>query len=87
MAKDFSTMEDSNRSSNSSIHDVIAESKRSFLKTSATVSLAALVAPIAGCASMASARPKLGFKAVTTCFGDKLVLLEGYLSTPLAPSG
>jgi len=53
MAKDFSTMEDSNRSSNSSIHDVIAESKRSFLKTSAAVSLAALVAPMVGCASMA----------------------------------
>lgn len=87
MAKDFSTMEDSNRSSNSSIHDVIAESKRSFLKASAAVSLAALVAPMVGCASMASARPKLGFKAIPVGMGDKLVVPEGYTATPLAPWG
>ena len=87
MAKDFSTMEDSNRSSNSSIHDVIAESKRTFLKSGAAISLAALVAPMMGCASTAAAKPKLGFKAIPAGFGDKLVVPEGYTATPLAPWG
>ena len=87
MAKDFSTMEDSNRSSNSNIHDVIAESKRAFLKTGATVSLAALMAPMMGCASVISAKPKLGFKPIPAGFGDKLVVPEGYTATALAPWG
>lgn len=87
MAKDFSTMEDSNRSSNSSIHDVIAESKRTFLKSGAAISLAALVAPMMGCASTAAAKPKLGFKAIPVGLGDKLVVPEGYTATPLAPWG
>lgn len=87
MAKDFSTLEDSNRSSNISIHDVISESKRAFLKTSATVSLAALVAPMMGCASTMSTKPKLGFKGIPPGLGDKLVVPEGYTATPLAPWG
>jgi secreted PhoX family phosphatase len=40
-----------------------------------------------GCASMASARPKLGFKAIPVGLGDKLVVPEGYTATPLAPWG
>jgi secreted PhoX family phosphatase len=46
MAKDFSEMEDSNRSSNRSIHEVIETSRRAFLKSGAVVSLASVMAPL-----------------------------------------
>ena len=44
MAKDFSTMEDSNRSSNPDIHQVIAASRRRFLQGGAALSLASVLA-------------------------------------------
>jgi secreted PhoX family phosphatase len=87
MAKDFASMEDSNRSSNSTIHDVIETSRRSFLKGSALVSLASVMAPLAGCAALAGRQNKLGFKAIPVGMGDKLVVPEGYTATPLAPWG
>jgi uncharacterized protein len=87
MAKDFASMEDSNRSYNSSIHDVIETSRRSFLKGSALVSLASVMAPLAGCAALAGRQNKLGFKAIPVGMGDKLVVPEGYTATPLAPWG
>jgi secreted PhoX family phosphatase len=87
MAKDFSTMEDSNRSANPSIHEVLAESRRRFLKHGVTLSLASVLAPMAGCASLGTAQPKLGFKGIPVGMGDKLVVPEGYVATPLAPWG
>ena len=87
MAKDFSTMEDSNCSGNLSIHDVIATSRRNFLKSGATVSLASLMAPLSACAALASSQSKLGFKAIPAGMGDKLVVPEGYTATPIAPWG
>jgi secreted PhoX family phosphatase len=87
MAKDFSAMEDSNRSSNLSIHEVIETSRRSFLKGGSAVTLASVLAPLAGCASLASRQNKLGFKAIPVGMGDKLVVPEGYTATPLAPWG
>ena len=87
MAKDFSTMEDSNCSGNLSIHDVIATSRRNFLKSGATVSLATLMAPLSACAALASSQSKLGFKAIPAGMGDKLVVPEGYTATPIAPWG
>jgi hypothetical protein len=46
MAKDFSEMEDSNRSSNLSIHEVIETSKRSFLNSVTVVSWASVIPPL-----------------------------------------
>ncbi len=87
MAKDFSAMEDSNRSSNLSIHEIIETSRRSFLKGGSAVTLASVLAPLAGCASLATRQNKLGFKAIPVGMGDKLVVPEGYTATPLAPWG
>ena len=87
MAKDFSTLENSNRSTNPSIHDVLAESRRSFLKSGVTLSLASALAPLAGCASWGPTQPKIGFKGIPVGMGDKLVVPEGYVAMPLAPWG
>ena len=87
MAKDFSEMEDSNRSSNRSIHEVIETSRRAFLKSGAVVSLASVMAPLAGCAVLSGPSNKLGFKPIPVGMGDKLVVPEGYTAMPLAPWG
>lgn len=87
MAKDFSEMEDSNRSSNRSIHEVIETSKRAFLKGGVVVSLASVMAPLAGCAVLSEPKKKLGFKPIPVGMGDKLVVPDGYTAMPLAPWG
>lgn len=87
MAKNFSQMEDSNRSSNRSIHDVIETSRRAFLKRSAVVSLASVMAPLAGCGALSGLQNKLGFKPLPVGMGDKLMVPEGYAATSLAPWG
>ena len=71
MAKDFSLMEDSNRSSNPSIHDVSAPSRRTLLRGGlgalagnflAPLSSVAGAAALVGCATPGSgAGPLLGF--------------------------
>ncbi len=90
MAKDFDTMEDSNRSSNASIHDVINTARRGLIKGGAAVSLASVLAPLAaltGCAFAAMAGPKMGFKGIPVGMGDALVIPEGYTATALAQWG
>jgi secreted PhoX family phosphatase len=87
MAKDFGEMEDSNCSSNQSIHEVIETSKRAFLKSGVVVSLASVMAPLAGCAVLSGPQKKLGFKPIPVGMGDKLVVPEGYTAMPLAPWG
>ena len=76
MAKDFDTMENSNCSSNPSIHDVSPIARRTVLKAGAFSSLAALLTPLAsmtGCAAVGVPAPKLGFKGIPVGLGDKLV--------------
>ncbi|MEY2802553.1 MAG: hypothetical protein RL513_2138, partial [Pseudomonadota bacterium] len=51
MAKDFSTMEDSNRSTNPSIHQVSDPARRTVLRGAGLASLMALLYPLAGCAT------------------------------------
>ena len=87
MAKNFSEMEDSNRSSNLSIHEVIETSRRTFLRNGAFVSLATVLAPLSGCAVLAGTSNKLGFKPISVGMGDQLVVPEGYTATPFAPWG
>jgi secreted PhoX family phosphatase len=86
MAKDFSQMEDSNRSSNPSIHALLQDPDRRTV----LVGLGALAGlGLAGCASTpaAGASRALGFKAVAVSGGDRVVVPEGYIAQVLAPWG
>ena len=102
MAKDFSTMEDSNTSCNPSIHSVSQPSRRTVLQAGAGAAASALLAPwLAGCATSGSpssltssnptssipAGPRIGFKAIPTDKTDRLVVPEGYVATALAQWG
>ena len=103
MAKDFSTMEDSNRSSNPSIHTVSDPARRTWLRgTAAAAFLAPLagVGGLAGCATAGSggtagagaapasgSGPLLGFKPVPIGNADTVVVPEGYRVQVIAPWG
>ncbi|MDZ4075790.1 MAG: PhoX family phosphatase [Hylemonella sp.] len=93
MAKDFSTMEDSNRSSNPSIHDISDPARRTLLRGGLGATLSGLLAPLGGaaaltaCASTGSASPLLGFKSVPISTADTVVVPEGYTAQVIAPWG
>ncbi|MEY4266261.1 MAG: hypothetical protein RIS90_796 [Pseudomonadota bacterium] len=89
MAKDFSAMEDSNRSSNPSIHDVSDPQRRTVLRGSALAAMLGLMGPLAGCATSGAttAGPKLGFKGIPIGTGGDLVVPEGYIATAIAAWG
>jgi uncharacterized protein len=93
MPKDFSTMEDSNRSSNPSIHDVSDPARRLWLQGGAGFGLAALFGSaggLAGCALPATGeqgRARLGFTSVPASAADSLVVPPGYVAQVLAPWG
>lgn len=91
MAKDFSTMEDSNRSSNLSIHEVSDPARRTLLKGGAGVAVTGLLAPLglAGCATgtPSASGPLLGFKSVPASTADAITVPEGYVAQPLAAWG
>jgi hypothetical protein len=84
--KDFDSMEDSNRSSNPSIHDLSDPARRTVLRGSLGLAAAALYGPlVAGCAGAAPARdpgrpvgPLHRLQGHTAGMGDKLVVPEGY---------
>jgi secreted PhoX family phosphatase len=93
MPKDFSTMEDSNRSSNPSIHDVSDPERRLWLRGGLGLSLGGLLSPLAGCGSVSlggggsSSGPALGFQPVRASVADRVVVPEGYTAQVLAPWG
>ncbi len=88
MAKDFSTMEDSNRSSNPNIHELSDPARRTVLKAGFGSSVSALFAPwLAGCATATAAKSAIGFKAVPAVASDTLVVPEGYLAEAIAAWG
>jgi secreted PhoX family phosphatase len=92
MAKDFSTMEDSNRSSNPSIHDISGPSRRVVLQGGLGAAVGALLAPLAaglaGCAGAArSSGPLLGFKSVPVSTADQVIVPEGYIAQVIAAWG
>jgi len=91
MAKDFSAMEDSNRSSNPSIHAVSDPARRVVLRAGAVTALVALLAPMAGCAvsagTAAASGPRLGFTGIPPGAGDTLVVPEGYVARAIAAWG
>ncbi len=100
MAKDFSQMEDSNRSANASIHEVLA-SRRSALRGGAGLLAQAFFSPLkfgvsstlaagaalSGCATAGGPGAALGFVGVPTDASDKLTVPVGYTATALAPWG
>jgi secreted PhoX family phosphatase len=73
MAKDFSSMEDSNRSSNPSIHDVSLPSRRTVLRGGLGMTLTGL--------------PLLGFKSVPVSTADAIAVPEGYIAEVIAAWG
>jgi uncharacterized protein len=95
MAKDFSTMEDSNRSSNPSIHDVSDPSRRVLLRGGLGATVGGLLAPLAGvssvlagCASAGGGSgPLLGFKSVAVSTADTVTVPEGYSVQVIAAWG
>ena len=99
MAKDFSTMEDSNCSSNPSIHDVSSPQRRTLLRSGLAGTVTGLLAPlsglaavgamstVAGCASTASGGPLLGFKSVPVSSADAVTVPDGYTAHAIAAWG
>lgn len=89
MAKDFSTLEDSNRSSNPSIHDVSDPPRRELLRGGLGAAVGSLLAPLGalgGCATPGAA-PLLGFRSVPASSADTVVVPEGYTAQVIAPWG
>jgi uncharacterized protein len=88
MAKDFDSMEDSNRSCNPSIHSLSSPARRTVLRLGAGATASALLAPwLAGCASTATGAARISFKAIPVDTADRLVVPEGYIATALAAWG
>ena len=91
MAKDFDAMEDSNRSSNPSIHEVSDPARRTVLRGGAGVAVGALLAPLLpACANPTAAAPGgplLGFKGVPVSASDTVVVPDGYVAEAIAAWG
>ncbi len=93
MSKDFSLMEDSNRSSNPSIHEVSAPGRRLWLQGSAGLGLAALFGSLGTLSACALPGPNerrsatMGFTAVPASAADSLTVPPGYGAQVLAAWG
>jgi len=89
MPKDFSTLEDSNRSANPSIHEVSDPARRTVLRGGMGLAGAALFGALTGCAGDARSPsgPRLGFKGITVSSADVLIVPEGYTAQVLAAWG
>ena len=95
MAKDFSTMEDSNRSSNPSIHDISDPARRIVLRGGLAAAASGLLAPLAGLTPVAQAAgkaaaptgPLLGFRSVAPSSADAVLVPPGYSVHVIAPWG
>ncbi|MCI1191665.1 PhoX family phosphatase [Calidifontimicrobium sp. SYSU G02091] len=92
MAKDFAAMEDSNRSSNPSIHDVSDPARRTVLRGGLGLAVTGLLAPLAGtlagCATAGGAAPPLlGFKSVPVSTADAVTVPAGYVTQVIAAWG
>jgi secreted PhoX family phosphatase len=89
MAKDFDTMEDSNSSSNPSIHDVSNAQRRVVLQGGVGALVSGVMSPWLGaCAATPTASgPLLGFKGIAPDAGDAVRVPEGYVARAFAPWG
>lgn len=84
MPKDFDDLEDSNRSSNPSIHALSDPGRRVFVRAGMAAAVAGVFAPLAaGCASSApDSGPLIGFKGIPVSTADTVTVPEGYVATP-----
>ena len=89
MAKDFSTMEDSNRSSNPSIHDISQPSRRTVLRGSLGALASNFLAPLGAmggaaaltaCATTGTSASLLGFKSVGISTADLVLVPDATVS-------
>ena len=89
MAKDFSTMEDSNTSNNPSIHDVSDPARRMILRGGLGLAAGGIFGGLAGCATggAMSGGPLIGFKSVPISTADAITVPENYVSQALAAWG
>jgi uncharacterized protein len=90
MAKDFDTLEDSNRSANPSIHSLSDPARRTVLRLGMVAAAGGWAALLAGCASGSNAgrgSVHLGFKGVAASSADRITVPEGYVADVLAPWG
>ena len=91
MAKDFDSMEDSNRSGNAPWHAVSDPARRVWLQGGLGAALAAAFGPLAaglsGCATAGGGGPKLGFQSVPPTRADTVVVPPGYTAQVVAPWG
>ena len=90
MPKDFSTMEDSNRSNNPSIHALMAQlpmDRRTVLRGAGLASLLGVLHPLTGCASLTTDKARLGFTAIPPGQTDALVVPPGYVAQVIARWG
>ncbi len=91
MAKNFDTMEDSNRSSNASIHEVSDPARRTVLRGGAAASLMAMLGGLGACATAGGGTPTaaaaISFKGISADATDKLVVPEGYIASVIAAWG
>ena len=100
MSKDFSTLEDSNRSANDYIHSVSDPARRVWLHGGLAALAGGVLGPLLpGCATPLSAgaspspspnpsaAPLLGFKAIPAAATDTLVVPEGYVAEAVAAWG
>ncbi len=93
MTKDFSTMEDSNRSSNPDIHSLSDPARRQWLQGGVGLGLVGLfggAGALAGCTVPAPAQGgglRLGFSGVATSASDSLQVPPGYVAQVLAAWG
>jgi secreted PhoX family phosphatase len=102
MAKDFSTMENSNPSSNPSIHEVSDPARRIVVRGGLAGAATSLLAPlVAGCttagphggpnagsdAPVFAPGPQLGFKSVPLSTADTVTVPPGYTSAVICKWG
>jgi secreted PhoX family phosphatase len=94
MAKDFATLEDSNRSSNPSIHEVSDPSRRIFLRGGLGAAASGLLAPLAGVGALAgcaatgpATEALLGFESVAAGTADTITVPKGYSVQVIAAWG
>ena len=89
MAKDFSLMEDSNRSSNPSIHEVSPLSRRTVLRGGLGALAGGFFAPLTAVAAASAtvAGGMIGFKSVPISTADSISVPEGYTYQVIAPWG
>ncbi|WP_418317452.1 PhoX family protein [Piscinibacter sakaiensis] len=96
MAKDFSSLEDSNRSPNPNIHQLTDPARRTWLSGGLSALLAGLLpTALSGCTTVPpatgswplAARPLLGFKPVPSSRVDRVIVPDGYRATVIAAWG